>query len=210
MKFETFTVLETVDTDIKLLEYQRCAPELLDLSILSSEEIRIFETFKSDKRKLEFYFTRLLWKDFKNGLSIRYTTHGKPIVSNGYLSISHSGSAILIGYCKNVEIGIDLEHFNPKIELIKHKFLSNHEINSFDTSNLKVLTTIWSIKEAVYKMLAIPGLSFKEEIDVISLGEINSVVVRTQSQKFTFGFAILIFDQFVITYCYKTKVSDKI
>lgn len=209
MKFETITVLENVDTIIKLLEYQQCAPALLDLDILSSEEIQIFESFKSDKRKLEYYYTRLLWQDFEIGLLIQYTAHGKPIISNGYLSISHSGAAILIGYSKKREIGIDIEHFNPKIALIRHKFLSKNEISSFDTTNLTVLTAIWSIKEAVYKLLAIPGLSFKEEIDVTALGETKSVFVKTKENNFTFEFSNLVFDRFVISYCYKTSLSDK-
>ncbi len=202
MKFETITVLETVDTSIKLLEYQQSPPELLDLNILSSEEIRIFESFKSDKRKLEYYYTRVLWQDFEIGLPIQYTTHGKPIISIGYISISHSGSAVLIGYSKNREIGIDIEHFNPKIALIKHKFLSKNEISSYDTTNLKVLTAIWSIKEAVYKMLAIPGLSFKEEIDVTALGDKKRVFVKNEGNGFSCEFSNLIFDQFVISYCY--------
>jgi phosphopantetheinyl transferase len=191
------------------LEYQQCAPELLYLDILSLEEIRIFNSFKSDKRKLEYYFTRLLWQDFEIGLPIQYTMHGKPFISSGYLSISHSGSVILIGYSKNREIGIDIEHFNPKIALIKHKFLSKNEISSYDTTNLEMLTAIWSIKEAVYKMLAIPGLSFKEEIDVTALGDKKCVFVKTERNGFSFEFSNLIFDQFVISYCYKTQLVDK-
>lgn len=210
MKFETITILEEVDTTIKLLHYEICSPTILDLGILSEDELLTFNFFKSDKRKLEYYFTRLLWKDFRINLPITYTNHGKPIISTGNISISHSGSSILIGHSKQMEIGLDIEHFNPKIALIRHKFLSQNELKLFDTSNLTVLTLIWSIKEAVYKLLDMPGLSFKEEIDVINLGEINSVFVKTMSNEFTFGFSKLIFDQFVITYCYKTKVSDKI
>ena len=209
MKFEIITVLENVDTTIKLLEYQQSVPELLDFNILSSEEIRIFKSFKSDKRKLEYYYTRFLWQDFEIKLPIQYTMHGKPIISSGYLSISHSGSAILIGYSKNREIGIDIEYFNPKIALIKHKFLSKNEISSYDTTNLKVLTAIWSIKEAVYKMLAIPGLSFKEEIDVTALGDKKRVFVKTEGNGFSFEFSNLIFDQFVISYCYNSSLCIK-
>ncbi len=209
MKFETITVLENVDTTIKLLEYDSSAPEILDLDILSEEEILKFDSFKSDKRKLEYYYTRLLWKQFEIGVPIKYTAHGKPIISRGHISISHSGLAILIGYSIDREIGIDIEHFNPKISLIRHKFLSKNEIRLYDTSNLTVLTSIWSIKEAVYKMLALPGLSFKEEIDVTALGNTNSVFVKTKGNSFTFEFSNLIFDQFVISYCYKTGLSDK-
>jgi phosphopantetheinyl transferase (holo-ACP synthase) len=187
------------------LEYESSAPELLELDILSTDEIRMFHSFKSNKRKLEYYFTRFLWKQFEIGLPIQYTKSGKPIISEGHISISHSGSSILIGYSKNREIGLDIEHFNPKIALIRHKFLSKNEISSYDTTNLKVLTSIWSIKEAVYKMLDISGLSFKEEIDIQSLGDSNRVFVKAKGNVFTLEFSNLLFEQFVISYCYKNK-----
>ncbi len=203
MKFETITILEEVDTTIKLLHYEICSPELLDLAGMSDGEISTFHSFKSAKRKLEFYFTRLLWRQFELGMPIFYNENGKPKISSGYMSISHSKASILIGYSKQKEIGLDIEHYNPKIDLIKHKFLSEQEINQYDITDLTILTAIWSIKEAIYKMIDEPGLSFQNQIDVISLGDLKQVFVKTNKNESMIVFSNLIMSEFVISYCYK-------
>lgn len=201
MNFERIDIVENQDLTIKLLSYNETELELLDLSILSTEERQKFEGFISTKRKLEFYFTRLLWKDFKTNKSINYSTTGKPILKNGHLSISHSRNKIAIGYSLNFPIGLDIEHFNPKIFRIRSKFTSVFEESNFDLNDQYTLTTLWSIKEAIYKLVDLPGLRFKEDICVLEIAESNRVEVELSISKKHFHFYRKSFEDFILTYC---------
>ena len=58
--------------------------------------------------------------------------------------------------------GIDVELIQPKIERIKHKFLSGKEQNLLPPGNAQLLTLLWSCKEAVYKWYG------RGEVDFIS------------------------------------------
>lgn len=203
MKFQISHILHDHQVTIKLLSYKLCNLEDLDLKILSKEELDRFVNFKSEKRKLEFYFTRFLWSRFSEFEEITYQGTGKPHLRNGYISISHSRKMIAIAYSPINHVGVDIEHFNPKILTIADKFLSVEEKNQFDLTDKTTITTLWSIKEAMYKVLNIPGLVFKENIRIIQIGETNLVnLIYKESQK-TFPFKRLIYEDFILTYCSK-------
>ncbi|MGE5107398.1 MAG: 4'-phosphopantetheinyl transferase family protein [Sphingobacteriales bacterium] len=82
----------------------------------------------------------------------------KPFLENEkyHFSISHCGDfAAAIASNKN-RVGVDIELITPKIERIKHKFLSVDELAFIKhqepvKEKLNILTTAWSIKEAVFK-----------------------------------------------------------
>lgn len=132
------------------------------IPILNTTEKEKFVSFIHQKRKCEFYFTRFLWKKFKINESIEYDTHGIPTIQSGFVSISHSGNLIAISYHPTKRIGIDIQHYTPKIVLIKDKFANYNEYNHTSNTLEQDLTQIWCIKEAVYKMARIKGLAFKE------------------------------------------------
>lgn len=82
----------------------------------------------------------------------------KPFLENEkyHFSISHCGDfAAAIASNKN-RVGVDIELITPKVERIKHKFLSVDELAFIKhqepvKEKLNILTTAWSIKEAVFK-----------------------------------------------------------
>src|SRR5690606_11931955 len=111
-----------------------------DHNFFTSEELKRYNTFISDKRRREFYFTRVLLRSFNLDLEIQYRSTGKPVINHGHISISHSRNTVIIGYSKAHVIGVDIEYYNPKIHKIKHKFLAKIEKERFDTDNEEVLT----------------------------------------------------------------------
>ncbi|MEX1001505.1 MAG: 4'-phosphopantetheinyl transferase superfamily protein [Crocinitomicaceae bacterium] len=202
LHYQVHTIIATDEIIIKQLKYDEVAPETFDLSILSVEDRKKYEGFISDKRRREFYFARTLLRSFDVKVELFYRSTGKPLINEGHISISHSRNTIIVGYSKQHYIGVDIEYFNPKIFRIKNKFLAEPEKNNFDIEDQKILTLIWSIKEAIYKMEDIPGLLFREHICVTALngeGEVN-VFKNGLSHHYTFKY--LTFDDFVITYCY--------
>lgn len=203
MIFEIRNIIESDELKIKLLSYADSPAEVLDLSILSAQERGRFTEFISNKRKLEFYFTRLLWLQFSRDTKITYAETGKPKIENGFLSITHSRNIIVIAFSVNHEIGLDIEHYSDKVLRIRDKFLSHAEQKRFDTNDIKTMTTLWSIKEAVYKSLNIPGLIFKDHIRVMEIGEINRVIVSIRKQKKELLFFRLNFENFILIYCAK-------
>lgn len=184
-----------------MLRYDEIETSAIDLSFFTDEELSRYNTFISDKRRREFYFTRVLLRSFQLDLSIVYNKNGKPIINEGHISISHSRNIVIIGYSKDHIIGVDIEFYNPKIHRIKHKFLADIEKKNFDTDNEEILTLIWSVKEAIYKMESIPGLLFKEHIKVSRLSHRGEVVVTKNNLEHDYYFDFLIFKEFVITYC---------
>ena len=203
MNYRIKHIISNEILEIKELEYKTIDVSKIDLSVLKEQERERFIGFKSNKRKLEFYYTRVLIKDFHGDYEINYLASGKPIINDGHISISHSGNSIIVGYSKKYVIGIDIEFFNPKIIKIKDKFLSRTEREKLDIDNDKVLTIIWSLKEAIYKMKDREGLIFKEHILVHSIASVGKVELNLDNISKTFSTGVIDDNKKVITYCYR-------
>ncbi|MFK8043908.1 MAG: 4'-phosphopantetheinyl transferase superfamily protein [Crocinitomicaceae bacterium] len=160
MKYRIEDIEVSQDFRIKLLNYEIGQDSILELDILSAEELEKFKNYKSAKRQLEFYYTRLLWQAFNRSETISYRATGKPMVEKGFLSISHSNQSIAIIYSAEKELGIDIEPISKKIERVKHKF--THADESFET--LEDLTKAWCVKEAVYKLMDMDDVFFMDHI----------------------------------------------
>jgi len=160
LKYRIEDIEHLHDFRIKLLHYEIGEDSILDLDILTDEELVKFTEYKSDKRQLEFYYTRVLWQSFNHPETISYRPTGKPHLKKGFLSISHSSQSIAIVYSNQKELGLDIEPISKKIERVKHKF--THPKEQFET--LQVLTKAWCIKEAVYKLLDMDDVFYMDHI----------------------------------------------
>ena len=153
--------IEHSDTiTIKLLHYKPEKEPEIDLSIFNQTELTKFKGYKSVKRQLEFYYTRVLWDAFHHPDNILYRATGKPTLDKGFLSISHSHNAIAIAYSPVQELGIDIEPISIKIKRVRHKFLHPNE----NFQSLEDLTKAWCIKEAVYKLMDMDDVFFMDNI----------------------------------------------
>lgn len=201
MNYKISNIVKNENLKILTLQYKPIKLKDLDLTILSNTEKIRFQSFKSSKRKREFYFTRVLWRSFNEFQEIKYSENGRPTIKDGFISISHSKNLIAISYSHKKRIGLDIEHYNAKIYKIKNKFLSNTELELFDCTDKKTITTLWSIKEAVYKLLSMNGISFKKNIQIKEIGEINRVKIILPENEKELKFSRLIFDEYILTYC---------
>ena len=151
-------------SEIHLLMYGEFNPSNY-LSKLTSIEIEKLKTFGSITRKREFVAVRIL-RDSLFGLEpILYNSLGAPYINKkGFVSISHSKN--MVGFAFNSEhpIGLDLEYPQEKIHKIQSKFISDTERQLFDTNDRKVLTQLWSAKEAMYKLAGRKKIIFNSEL----------------------------------------------
>jgi len=117
---------------------------------------------------------RLLQQDLKNRLIARagltgvlkYTAGGKPYLTDGrHISITHFDRRAALAVAP-FPIGLDGEIPDPRLLRVRHKFLHPDEYKHHNPDNLAFLTRIWTAKEAVYKLVGRPGLSFARDIHV--------------------------------------------
>lgn len=134
-------------------------------SYLTSNEIERLSCFKHPKRRMEFTATRILRHTIFGYSHIHYDEHGAPYIEDeGYISISHSKNTVAIAINPEFKIGLDLEEPREMIHSLKHKFLNNNEIETWDCSDYVNVTKIWSAKEALYKLAGRKQIIFKDEL----------------------------------------------
>lgn len=132
------------------------------------------------------YLLQYLYPDFPYHL-IEIAPDGyrdrKPYLINEeyHFSISHCGDYAAVIISKHNRVGIDIELVTEKVEKIKHKFLNEEELENIQysilnnqyssnpeliTDSSKLLTLLWSCKEAVFKWYANGGVDFKAHIHI--------------------------------------------
>src|SRR5579875_1066664 len=124
------------------------------------------------------YLLKYLFKDFPLEL-IKIADTRKPFLENEqyHFSISHCGKYAAAIVSKTERVGIDIESYSPKVEKIKHKFLSEEELEMVNgewsmvnegfyhlSSIIYHLTLLWSCKEAVFKWWSYGNVDFSEKI----------------------------------------------
>ena len=121
------------------------------------------------------YLLQLLHPEFPLHL-IEIAESNKPLLTDEswHFSISHCGDFAAAIISENKSAGIDVELITPKVELIKHKFLSAIELKLLPGANKTFLTVCWSCKEAVYKWYGKGGVDFKDHIIIKNISVKNS------------------------------------
>ena len=171
-------------------------------SFLYPNEIKALQEIKNKARKNEFIGVRQLRNAIAKSQEISYDLNRKPLLANGRneISISHSKKSICIGIA-NSNIGIDLEVPNDRVLRIKSKFLHNEDEKFFDKNSSDEMTLLWTIKEAAYKYVNQPGLSFKNNIRVIAKEDARFICrIHKLNQVIEVGMAHEIIDGQILTY----------
>jgi phosphopantetheinyl transferase len=118
--------------------------------------------------------------------SILSPSYQKPFLPGNpyYFSLSHTNEYAAAIVSRLVPSGIDIEKISPRVQRIRHKFLSAAEngwVSEFSPGQQDaLLTLLWTIKETVYKWLEQRGLGFSEHIEILpfELDTVNLVTVN--------------------------------
>ena len=158
------------------------------------EDLKIFNSFKTELRKKHWLAYRILLKeliDSKSDLKILYDESGKPYLknSNYNISVSHSFEYVAAIVSKKLPAGIDIEKISSRIERIKNKFLCETELKDINENfKLEKIYIYWCAKEALYKLYGKRDLNFITNIKIAPFnfeqkGQINGELSGDSNSK---------------------------
>lgn len=134
------------------------------------EQVPLQKQISHPHKRLQHLAGRLLLKELVPGFPvelIRIADTKKPYLENEpyHFSISHCGDYAAAIVSRHYRVGVDAERVNPKIDVLRKKFLSEaemkllHEQCPMDT--VYGLTLCWSVKESVFKWWGRGSVDFK-------------------------------------------------
>lgn len=135
--------------------------------VIHPEEIELLSTRSNPKRKNEFLGVRHLRNQLKIKSPILYYSSGRPYFSANELALSISHTKDFIALASAVfPIGIDIEQKDRDAARIINKFARENEKVLCTDSPKEWYLQLWCAKEAIYKLVGIENLSFKNEIHI--------------------------------------------
>jgi 4'-phosphopantetheinyl transferase len=180
------------DVHIGLWHITEDVDELLSGLVLTPAEERIFATLHGLQRRQQWLSYRRIIKRILNLdriLEIDYDRFGRPTILNHHskISVSHShdySAAIVSGHGR---VGIDIELMHPRIEKVVKKFMNEAELEMLNLDySIGFMNTVWSAKEALYKLYGRRKLDFRENIrlDPFSFkgqGQLHGAIIKGES-----------------------------
>ena len=194
------------ETLVKIWHIEESYEDLMAELSLKPENLERVLGMKSELHQRGFLSVRCLLKAFGySDTDLYYDAFGKPhLKDDKYISITHSFffSAVIVS---RHPVGIDIEKQREKIGIIAHKFIDYEAqyLNSEDPDFIKKLTTIWCVKESLYKLFATPGLSFKAHCLVIPFmlqDETTTAWIDYKTKKHKYNIHFLEFEGFSCAY----------
>lgn len=183
-------------TELAVWKIEESHSDLMAGLQLKQHELDIIDSFKSEKRGLQWLSTRLLLRTMLNTkeyIDCKMDDHGKPYLVNYdyHISLSHSYdyAAVMISRDKDKKVGLDMEMIKHKIKLVRHKFLSDIELAQKQIGdNINGLYVCWCAKEAIYKWHGRKELEFKRDIHIKPFklreeGELTALVELPEGTK---------------------------
>lgn len=200
------TITPNSQTAVKIWKIDESFDDLMGGLTLKPETLTRVLRMRSEVHQRGFLSVRHLLAEFGyTDADLFYDEIGKPHLKDGkQISITHSFnfSAVIIS---DLIVGIDIEKQRDKITIIAHKFIDYEfdYLNENDADYIKKLTTIWCVKESLYKLFATPGLSFKKYFLVIPFATKDNETVAWidyKNKKHRYDIHFLEFESFTCAY----------
>lgn len=151
--------------------------QLLALSECPSLYRPFLDRCRSASRKAEWLAARMLLRELTGReTAIAYRGNGAPyLVDAGYhISISHTRGYAAVILDRTHIAGIDIEHRSERVQRVKSRFLSEAECAALHGASTEALLVCWSAKEAAFKMTGRRAADFREDLQILSAGPIES------------------------------------
>ena len=164
--------LQTIERDEVNISFWRATErqnEMLSFLPDGHDYAPTLNTFKSDRRRVEWLATRCLLHHLL-GPDVRsyHLPSGRPFLlgSDLEISISHTDQLVAIALAPaGLEVGLDLEHNIDRAYRLMHRYLPEDEQAAL-VHNPTDAAMLWSAKEAIYKLCDTEGLAFLDDIHI--------------------------------------------
>ena len=204
----------TINNDTQLLVWKitESHDELFKQVSLKDVCLARVEGMKSEQHQRGFLSVRMLLQEAGyTDFDLYYAEDGKPHLKDGKnISITHSYefSAVIIS---SRNVGIDMEMQREMITKIASKFCES-EFSYLKPEQpseyIKMLTIIWGVKEALFKMISLPGISFKQHIDVAAFtlqGGSGTANVTFEQMNKNYSFLFEEIEGFTLVYSFEAS-----
>ena len=154
-------------TNIRILiwEIDEKLSELKATFLLTEDQKRELDRRKPISNKKQYLASRKLIKMAQLNDLNNIFYESLSLDKNICYSISHTAKYAVLAV-SNQRIGVDIEFLHPKILNIKSKFINVKENYFMKSDNIKLITRLWTCKEAIFKCIYENKLSFKKNIVV--------------------------------------------
>lgn len=200
------TIQPNSQTTVKIWKINESYDDLLSPLELKPETLTRVLGMKSELHQRGFLSVRHLLVAFGyTDTDLFYDENGKPHLKDGkQISITHSFnfSAVIVS---DLTVGIDIEKQRDKISVIAHKFIDYEfdYLSEEDPDYKRKLTVVWCVKESLYKLFAVPGVSFKNYFLVIpfDIKDTETVAwIDYEGKKYRYTIHFLEFEGFTFAY----------
>ena len=177
---------------------------LCDGEVLLEEARR---RFKAPSRRLEWLSVRRLKHELGVTSPIAYLPSGRPYLKDDahHISISHTRGYAAVAISELNPIGLDIEQRTDKVCRVRDKFLSREEktFPLLAKKNVEAMIVVWTIKEAMFKLMDNTGIDFAEHFHVSPFeladeGCLQAHETLTEEQK-SFQFTYQIYPDFILS-----------
>jgi 4'-phosphopantetheinyl transferase len=199
------------NTILGIWEIKEGYKELIRKISLDAEDSATLDSYKHEKRKIEWLSVRALMNQITGRESkIVYDISRKPFLvsDNFHISISHSHNLTSVLASKNKRVGIDLEFMSHRIKDLGFKFINDEEQITDDPDKEKYhLYVHWCAKEALYKICDKQDINFKDNLTIkpFNLQDRGQVEGRVHNIHGTEYFLLQYFriDEYSVVWCTK-------
>lgn len=170
---------------------------------LTENSLKRLAGMKRSDHRMGFLAVRMLLE--LAGLSdsdVFYEPGGRPFLKDGrHISISHSRAFAAL-YVGREPRGIDIEKVHPRIVINQSYFIGNEVIPA--EAGPEMLTVIWTVKEAIFKLSNSRPLSFLNDLHVSPFDlKAGSGIARSTfpgwEKEFSFQFELI--EDYILTIC---------
>ena len=166
----------------------------LDKSILHKSNSKTY--------RLQFLSVRKLLANISDNYKISYYSNGGPFIvgHDENISISHTLDYVCISLSHS-SIGVDIERIDTnRIYKIRSKFINDKEELILKKKGKSYINIMWSVKEAIYKMMKTNLSSLKYNINIIKLDNgIGSALVLSDDEDIYVKLNYYFFGQHIIS-----------
>ena len=137
----------------------------------------------SASRRIEILVTQILFRiAFGKDAALSRLPSGRPVAigSTMHLSISHTHGLVALAASEH-PIGIDVEAWGPRAMRLARKFLSIDEMAMLNDSPESTAVSLWSAKEAAFKLWDEPGTTLYEDIRLSNDGPTHLIATHTKA-----------------------------